>query len=868
MAEKRQKKQAAKAFEKETFSMDKEVTGANHTENRQDNIFSTESQFHANEKPVSNLPRDANRGNDTKNVTSGHNVQKSEADAEKAFLKENSFMQEEQSEDFDTVSDSTMENKVHVRDTNQRSEEKGKYHKRRVQREHAHRERAKSEKPGQSDSGEFQTKDDTFTQGQTERFSDKRVQKAADRSEKNRRKLQKAKDKIPKKRQYEMKRVFDEQTGKAKYVVIPIDVEKPFKPDGLGKTVVHKFQTENMYFVHRKIAETEKDNSAVEGAHKTEQRAEDVYHYMKYHHKSKAQRKKDRLDRLQKKQVTVDMKLEYEKFLSENPHLKGNSPKKQLQRQLQKQRIKREYAKARRAGAAAKTAKEAFTKTANAATGIVKKLQEIAVKNKTLIISIGIFALLLVMIMSALSSCGSIFTGTVTTTMATTYLSLPAEIDAAELSFTQKEKELQNTIDAIETDHPGYDEYDYNLGAIGHDPFTLISYLSAVHTEFTAADVEHEIQELFDAMYSLTTEEMEETRTRTVTKTGTRVVTNADGTTSTEEYEYEEEEEYTVKILRTTLTVIPLESMTAGRMDSEQSELFAAYTETKGGLQVFGTPVDYYWYYYISSYYGYRKNPNTGAEEIHRGVDIAVPTGTDVYAAHDGTVTEAAFDAYYGNYVVITDSKGYTTKYAHMDSVTVSAGQSVTKGDPIGKSGNTGSSTGSHLHIECLYNGEYYNPLFYFEAGEQTIYGETPGATGGGTGNVIPPESYDDATVQALMTEANRYLGMPYTFGGTAPASFDCSAFVCWVFSNSGVHDLPRTTAQGIYDQCAPVSASDAKAGDIIFFTGTYNAGRPVTHVGIYCGNGTMVHCGDPIQYTSIHSAYWQSHFYGFGRLN
>ena len=868
MAEKRQKKQAAKAFEKETFSMDKEVTGANHTENRQDNIFSTESQFHANEKPVSNLPRDANRGNDTKNVTSGHNVQKSEADAEKAFLKENSFMQEEQSEDFDTVSDSTMENKVHVRGTNQRSEEKGKYHKRRVQREHAHRERAKSEKPGQSDSGEFQTKDDTFTQGQTERFSDKRVQKAADRSEKNRRKLQKAKDKIPKKRQYEMKRVFDEQTGKAKYVVIPIDVEKPFKPDGLGKTVVHKFQTENMYFVHRKIAETEKDNSAVEGAHKTEQRAEDVYHYMKYHHKSKAQRKKDRLDRLQKKQVTADMKLEYEKFLSENPHLKGNSPKKQLQRQLQKQRIKREYAKARRAGAAAKTAKEAFTKTANAATGIVKKLQEIAVKNKTLIISIGIFALLLVMIMSALSSCGSIFTGTVTTTMATTYLSLPAEIDAAELSFTQKEKELQNTIDAIETDHPGYDEYDYNLGAIGHDPFTLISYLSAVHTEFTAADVEHEIQELFDAMYSLTTEEMEETRTRTVTKTGTRVVTNADGTTSTEEYEYEEEEEYTVKILRTTLTVIPLESMTAGRMDSEQSELFAAYTETKGGLQVFGTPVDYYWYYYISSYYGYRKNPNTGAEEIHRGVDIAVPTGTDVYAAHDGTVTEAAFDAYYGNYVVITDSKGYTTKYAHMDSVTVSAGQSVTKGDPIGKSGNTGSSTGSHLHIECLYNGEYYNPLFYFEAGEQTIYGETPGATGGGTGNVIPPESYDDATVQALMTEANRYLGMPYTFGGTAPASFDCSAFVCWVFSNSGVHDLPRTTAQGIYDQCAPVSASDAKAGDIIFFTGTYNAGRPVTHVGIYCGNGTMVHCGDPIQYTSIHSAYWQSHFYGFGRLN
>lgn len=833
---------------------------------------------------VSNLPRDANRGNDAKNATSGHNVQKleggtekksstvhhanskkkyyrqqqpdtsghnvqkSQADAEKAFLKENSFMQEEQPGD----SDSTMENEVHVRDTYQRSEKKGKYHKKRVQREHAHKERAKSEKPGQSDSGEFQTKDDTFTQGQTEGFTDKRVQKAADKSEKNRRKLQKAKDKMPKKRQYEMKRVFDEQTGKARYVVVPVEVEMPFKPEGIGKAAVHKLQTENMYFVHRKIAETEKDNSAVEGAHKTEQRAEDVYHYMKYHRKSKAQRKKDRLEKLQKKQVTADMKLEYEKFLSENPHLKGNSPKKQLQRQLQKQRIKREYAKARRAGAEAKTAKETFTKTANAATGIAKKLQEIAVKNKTLIITIGIFSLLLIMIMSALSSCGSMFTGTVTTTMASTYLSLPAEIDAADLSFTQKEMTLQNTIDSMETNHPGYDEYDYNLGAIGHDPFTLISYLSAVHTEFTAVDVEHEIQQLFDAMYSLTTEEVEETRTRTGT--------DAEGN--------ETEEEYTVTILRVTLTVTPLESIVAGRMDTEQAEIFAAYTETKGGLQVFGTPADYYWYYYISSYYEYRKNPNTGAEELHRGVDIAVPTGTVVYAAHDGTVTQAAYDSYYGNYVVITDSKGYTTKYAHMDSLTVSAGQSVKKGDTVGESGNTGSSTGSHLHIECLYNGEYYNPLFYFEAGTQTIYGETPGGTGGGTGNVIPPDSYDDATVQALITEANKYLGMPYTFGGTPPSSFDCSAFVCWVFSNSGVHDLPRTTAQGIYDQCTPVSAADAKAGDIIFFTGTYNAGRPVTHVGIYCGNGTMVHCGDPIQYTSINTSYWQSHFYGFGRLN
>ena len=137
MAEKRQKKQAVKAFEKETFSKDKEVTGAKHTEHRQDNTFPTGNHFHANEKPVSNLPRDANHryanhSSHRRNATSGHSVQKSEAEAEKAFLKENSFMQDEQT-DFETSSDSTIENKAHVRDTYQRSEEKGKYHKGRVQ---------------------------------------------------------------------------------------------------------------------------------------------------------------------------------------------------------------------------------------------------------------------------------------------------------------------------------------------------------------------------------------------------------------------------------------------------------------------------------------------------------------------------------------------------------------------------------------------------------------------------------------------------------------------------------------------------------------------------------------------------------------
>ena len=470
--------------------------------------------------------------------------------------------------------------------------------------------------------------------------------------------------------------------------------------------------------------------------------------------------------------------------------------------------------------------------------------------------------------MTSISSCGAMFSEGMSTTLAGSYMSVPAEIDVADLAFSELEMELQKEVDSIETDYPDYDEYRYNLDAIGHDPFALISYLSAVHTEFTAADVQGEIESLFDEMYELTLNPTTETRTRTVTKTGTRTVTNADGTTSTETYTYEEEEEYTVTILEVTLTAKDLNVVAAGHMDSEQKEIFALYNETHGLTQQFYTPLDLYWYNYVSSYYGYRINPVTGAEQFHRGVDIAVPTGTGVLAAMDGTVTTAAYDSYYGNYVVIEDSKGYCTKYAHMDTLSVSAGQAVKHGDTIGTTGNTGSSTGSHLHIECLYNGEYYNPLFYFEAGEGTLYGETP-ASGSGGGNAIPPDSYDDAAVQALMEEAAKYLGYPYVWGGSSPStSFDCSGFVCWVFTNSGVHNLPRTTAQGIYDQCTPVSAADAKAGDIIFFTGTYNSAGAVSHVGIYCGNGVMIHCGDPIKYASINTSYWQSHFYAFGRLS
>ena len=124
------------------------------------------------------------------------------------------------------------------------------------------------------------------------------------------------------------------------------------------------------------------------------------------------------------------------------------------------------------------------------------------------------------------------------------------------------------------------------------------------------------------------------------------------------------------------------------------------------------------------------------------------------------------------------------------------------------------------------------------------------------------------AAITALIAEAENYLGYPYVWGGSDPStSFDCSGFVCYVLNRSGYYSIPRTTAQDIYDRCRHIGASDARAGDLIFFTGTYDCENPVTHVGIYAGNGQMIHCGDPVQYSPISTPYWQAHFYAFGRL-
>ncbi len=624
------------------------------------------------------------------------------------------------------------------------------------------------------------------------------------------------------------------------------------------KHIVDKSLVPEVYIaekVEQKVKEAGDDNAAVEGAvtlkaaeakavRKGIDAISDIH-----------RRKRTRIPQDDTKSVPeAEMFETYDPFAkTQKPKPAGNTrpidkrdaaTRHERNRLMQKQRIKREYAKAVRSKEGAKATAEYARKATQKATAIAHKIEEFVRAHAVTIAIIGAVVALFIMIATMLSSCGAMFGSGISGVMAGSYNSVPTEIDKADEAFTLRELELQNEIDEIETDYPDYDEYDYNLEEIGHDPYVLINYLSAIYVDIDAVAADAEIESLFDEMYELTLTPRDEIRTRIVEDPDTGE---------------EVEEEYTVHILGVELTRKELIDIVEERLigNEDASILYAGYKATHGALHRYYTPLDVDWYSLISSYYGYRKNPITEMNEFHRGVDISVVEGTEVYAAQNGTVIETGFDEEFGNYIVISNADGYVSKYAHLASMEVMAGQPIQHGHLIGKTGSTGAVLGSHLHIECLYNGEYYNPLFYFENGNGSIYGTTD-PVGGGSGDVA-----------ALIAEAERYLDYPYVWGGSNPGtSFDCSGFVCWALTNSGYYDMPRTTAQGIYNKCTPVSAGSAQPGDLIFFTKTYNSGNPVTHVGIYVGGGQMIHCGDPIKYSSITTPYWQEHFYGFGRLD
>ncbi len=686
---------------------------------------------------------------------------------------------------------------------------------------------------------------------------DKKLTQARRKAERATEKLEQAEKRLPARRKLRVETVSDPETGKAKKRLkfekevksqrAHVKGSVPMRPVKAGANMA-------VGYAHKKIYQAENENVGIKAAHRTELVGEGGLRYAWHRHKTAPYR---RVAKLQQKSARANARLAYRQTLHDNPELKKNL----LARMWQKQKIKRRYAKAaREAQKTGKRAKDAAVTTEKIAASVVH-----AVRHHPVIC--GIAALLLLvffLIASLLSSFSNIGTGGLGSLAASTYLADDADINNAELVYTEWETDLQMEIGRVETDHPGYDEYRYNIGPIEHDPYVLMGYLTSAYQNFTYAQIEGVLRELFNGQYSLSFSEETETRYRTET--------SIDPETGEET---EEEVPYEWHILNVTLTSVPLENLVVSRMNADQKEICEILLQTKGNRQyvknVFGTN----WLPYVTSYYGYRVHPISGGKNYHTGVDIGMPQGTDILAGHDGTVTLAGEAGGYGLCVAIEgeayEGHSLTTKYGHCSQILVSAGQEVKAGDVIAKVGSTGNSTGPHLHLEVLVDGQYRNPLYFADTGD-TSERHLPEAGAGGGGNYfdydVPPEALADEKFAAMLAEAEKYLGYPYVWGGASPStSFDCSGYVSWVVNHCGVGwNFGRLTADGLLGVCTPVSSADARPGDLIFFQGTYNTSG-ASHVGIYVGNGMMIHCGDPISYANINTSYWQQHYYTFARL-
>ena len=396
--------------------------------------------------------------------------------------------------------------------------------------------------------------------------------KAADR-------LDAAKAAIPKQKQLVKERTFDEATGKGKTRLHFEEKEKPM-PGKPAKNPLSRPAQEAGIFVHNKIHSVEKDNSGVEGAHKSEELAERGARYTKRKikqgyrsHKLKPYRAAAKADKAAAK---ANVNFQYHKTLTDNPQLASNP----VSRLWQKQKIKRQYAKTARAGGA-KGIRGAADNVRRAAKKTAEKTRQTAafVARHPAGVIIAIAALLLfIMIFAGLSSCSSIFSGTLNGVLGTSYTSEDSDLVAVENDYVSKENELQREIDNIESAHPGYDEYRYDLAAVGHNPHELASYLTAKYQTYTRADVQAELQRIFNQQYKLTLTEEVEIRYREEERTDTW--TDEDGNEHEDTYTVQVPYEY--YILNIKLTNTPLSTIAESNLTPEQLEMYRVYLETSG----------------------------------------------------------------------------------------------------------------------------------------------------------------------------------------------------------------------------------------------------------------------------------------------
>ena len=378
----------------------------------------------------------------------------------------------------------------------------------------------------------------------------KKSENAADR-------LDAVKTAIPKQKKLAKERTFDEAAGKAKTRLRFEEQEKPIPGGKAHRNPLSRPAQEAGIFVHNKIHSVEKDNSGVEGAHKSEELAERGARYgtrkLKQGYRSHKLKPYREAAKAEQAAFKANVNFQYHKALQENPQLTSNP----LSRFMQKQKIKRQYAKTVKKGGAA-TAKAA----AGASQTAAKKAAAFAGRHPAGVI-IAIAALLLfIMVSVGLSSCGAMFSGSMNSVLGTSYTSEDSDLVATEQSYAAMENELQQEIDNIESTHPGYDEYRYDLDTIGHNPHELASYLTAVLQSYTPQSAQAELKRLFGLQYTLTlTEEIE-----------IRTTTDEEGN----------EEEYEYRILNVKLTNKPIASLAEELLNPQQFEMFKVYLQTQG----------------------------------------------------------------------------------------------------------------------------------------------------------------------------------------------------------------------------------------------------------------------------------------------
>ena len=398
-----------------------------------------------------------------------------------------------------------------------------------------------------------------------EERADPALEKPIRKAEKAAAKADKAQAKIPKK---QVKRAeVDPRTGKVTTKLVLED--KPRPPSKLSHTVRDAPGNAVAGKLHQEIRKTEDDNVGVESAHKSEEAVETGVHLAREGYRSHKLKPYRKAAQAERKLEKANVNALYQKSLQENPQLASNP----LSRWQQKQQIKKQYAAAKRAAQSGGTAAGAAQKAGKAAKTVKEKAQQAGAyvmrHKKGFGIALGLF-LIVCLLLNTMSSCSMMAQSIGSAISGTTYPSDDPELVAVEADYAAKEAALQAEIDNIESSHPGYDEYRYDLDMIGHDPHELAAYLSAVLQGYTRASAQAELERIFAAQYQLTLTEEVEVRYRTETRT------------DSEGNEYDVEVPYNYYILNVTLTSKPISSVASELLTPDQLEMYQVYRQTLG----------------------------------------------------------------------------------------------------------------------------------------------------------------------------------------------------------------------------------------------------------------------------------------------